>query len=101
MKMMSVSRVVPLLVIGTLAACTTVTKPVPMGDERYLITMNAHGGLHGDGELLQQTIMNANQFCSDKGMHAEVLSTQNSGTQMWTPQNNQVVFRCDDRKSTR
>ncbi len=70
------------------------TDPVPMGDGRYMVSMNAHGGFQSDGELLTQSINRANQFCASQGKIAEVLDTHASGVQGWTPQNNQVVFKC-------
>lgn len=83
------------MAVASIAACTSISKPTPMGDDQYMISLTSHGGFQGDGELLQQTIANANQFCSTQGKTAEVLKTSNSGTQMWTPQNNQVVFKCN------
>ena len=85
-------------VLAALSGCVTVTAPVSMGDGRYLITLNARGGLTGDGELLSQSIAKAQEFCTVKGQTAEIMDTKNSGVQMWTPQNNQVIFRCNQAK---
>jgi len=74
--------------------CVTVTDPVQMGNNRYMVTLNARGGFQSDGELLTHSIQRANEFCSAKGAHAEVENTETKGVQMWTPQNNQVVFSC-------
>jgi hypothetical protein len=77
-----------------ISGCVTMTDPVPMGEGRYMISLNARGGFQNNGELLAQSIKRANDFCTVQGLHADVLSTQTSGVQMWTPQDNQVVFRC-------
>ncbi|WP_143188691.1 hypothetical protein [Burkholderia ubonensis] len=77
-----------------MTGCVSVTDPVAMGEGRYLITLNARGGLQSDGELLAQSVQRANDFCAARGLHADVVSTQTSGVQMWTPQNNQVIFKC-------
>lgn len=77
-----------------LCGCVTATLPVSMGEGRYMISLNARGGFQNDGELLAQSIKNANVFCAGQGLHAIVLNTQSTGVQMWTPQNNQVVFKC-------
>ncbi|MHB1690135.1 MAG: hypothetical protein ACYCSR_05630 [Thiomonas sp.] len=77
-----------------LCGCVTTTAPVSMGEGRYMISLNARGGFKNDGELLAQSIKNANAFCAGKGLHAVVLNTKSTGVQMWTPQNNQVVFKC-------
>lgn len=77
-----------------MTGCVTVTDPVSMGEGRYMITLNARGGFQNNGELLAQSIKKANDFCAGQGLHANVLSTQTTGVQMWTPQDNQVVFKC-------
>ena len=77
-----------------LAACVTVTDPVQVGDNRYLVTLNARGGFQSDGQLLTQSIQKANSYCEAQGKRAEVEKTEVSGVQMWTPQNNQVFFSC-------
>ncbi|HZX70658.1 MAG TPA: hypothetical protein VFE77_07560, partial [Rhodanobacter sp.] len=66
----------------------------PLGEGRYMISLNAHGGMHGNGELVSETIQRANAFCAGKGGHADVLNSQSSGVQMWTPQDTQVTFKC-------
>jgi len=80
-----------------LGACVTMTDPVPMGDGRYMITLNARGGFESDGELLTQSVQKANAFCAElgPGQSANVVGTNTGGVQMWTPQHNQVIFRCE------
>ena len=78
-----------------LSACVSLTEPVALDDKgTYLITLNAHGGFHNDGELLNESIEKAKEFCFQRGMNADIKNTQSSGTQLWTPQNNQVTFTC-------
>lgn len=77
-----------------MAGCVTTTDPVSMGGGRYMITLNARGGFQSNGALISQTIQRANSFCSAQGKSANVLNTETKGVQMWTPQNNQVVFEC-------
>ena len=77
-----------------LAACVTITNPVAVGENKYLITLNARGGFESDGELLTQSIEKANSFCQTQDKRAEIEKTEVSGVQMWTPQNNQVFFSC-------
>jgi hypothetical protein len=61
-----------------------------------MLSLNARGGLHGDGELLKQSLPRANEFCAarGRGLEADVVSTSTAGVQVWMPQNNQVVFTC-------
>ena len=77
-----------------ISGCVSVTKPVPIGEGRYMISLNAHGGFHGNGELLQETTQHANEFCAEQGKNADIVTAQATGVQMWTPQDNQVVFTC-------
>ena len=86
--------VITLVASISLTACVTMTEPVSMGENRYMLTLNARGGFQSDGALLSQSIQKANEFCRLKGQRAEIANTQTSGVQMWTPQNNQVVFKC-------
>lgn len=81
--------------LAALSGCVTMTDPTPIGEGRYMVTLNAHGGFQSDGELLKQSITQANSFCNQQnGQIADVLNTSNGGTQGWTPQHNQVIFRC-------
>jgi hypothetical protein len=83
-----------LVVVMGLAGCVSTTDPVGVGPDTFMVTLNARAGLKSDGELLSQSIQQANAFRSRTGRIAEVLDSKTSGTQGWTPQNNQVVFKC-------
>jgi hypothetical protein len=76
------------------AGCVTIEEPVPVGKDTYMISLGARGGFSTNAQLLTATIKNAGQFCAAKGLNIDVLSTRSGGVQMWTPQENQVVFRC-------
>lgn len=82
------------LLTTLLTACVTISDPVSLGDDRYMLHLNARGGFSSDGELLEETIKQANAFCASQNKKAVILNTETSGTQMWTPQNNKVVFKC-------
>jgi hypothetical protein len=77
-----------------LAGCVTVTEPVPVGKDTYMIGLGARGGFETDAELMSKTIKAASDFCSAQHRSIEVQSTSAKGVQMWTPQSNQVVFKC-------
>jgi len=83
-----------LLMLVAVSGCVSMTEPVSMGENKFMITLNARGGFQSDGELLSRTIQRAKEFCRNQGRKAEITNTQTSGVQMWTPQNNQVVFTC-------
>lgn len=96
--MFSYTKLSTLFVLAAMvvSGCVSMTDPVSMGNDRYMITLNARGGFSNDGELLSKSVAKANEFCKLKGREAEIIETQHSGVQMWTPQNNQVVFRCNE-----
>ena len=77
-----------------LAGCVTMTDPVQVGTDTYMVGLSARGGLTSDTELLAQTMRAAGAFCSRQGRHMELQTSSTTGTQGWTPQGNQVVFRC-------
>jgi hypothetical protein len=79
---------------AALVGCVTMTDPVQVGPDTYMIGLGARGGFSSDAELLSQTIKAATAFCSSQNRRIEVQSTTSSGVQMWTPQSNQVFFKC-------
>jgi hypothetical protein len=83
-------------VVGTLllAGCVSVTSPVLAGKDTYMMGLGARGGFSSDAELLAQTIQAAGAFCTSQHRTIEVVSSTSSGVQMWTPQSNQVMFKC-------
>ncbi len=92
-------RLSALLVACLLAGCVTITDPVPINKDTYMIALGARGGFSTNAELLAESIKKAGDFCASKGLKVDVQSTKTRGVQMWTPQENQVTFRClpDDR----
>lgn len=87
-------RIAVLAVAALLSGCVSMTEPVQVGKDTYMIGLNARGGFSSDAGLLSQTIKAATVFCASQGRDIEVQSTNVTGVQMWTPQNNQVVFTC-------
>jgi len=77
-----------------LTACTTITDPVPVGPDTYMIGLGSNGGFSSDAALMAKTIKAAGAFCASKGKQIEVQDTKQHGVQMWTPQSNQVTFKC-------
>jgi hypothetical protein len=77
-----------------LSGCVQVTAPVSVGKDTYMIGLGARGGISNDAELMAKTLQAAGQFCATQSRRIEVVSSSSSGVQMWTPQSNQVVFKC-------
>ena len=59
-----------------------------------MMGLGARGGFSSDAELLARTIQAAGAFCTSQHRTIQVVSTSSSGVQMWTPQSNQVMFKC-------
>lgn len=77
-----------------LVGCVSLTAPVSVGKDTYMIGLGATGGFSSDAELLAESIRAASSFCAQQGKDLEVQSSSSSGVQMWTPQSNQVIFKC-------
>lgn len=82
------------LLLLALSGCVSMTDPVPVGKDTYMIGLGARGGFSNDAELMAQTIKAAEAFCASQNRRVDVQSTSSSGVQMWTPQSNQVIFKC-------
>ena len=77
-----------------LAGCVTMTAPVQVGKDTYMIGVGARGGFSSDAELLAKSIKTAGEFCASLHRSIEVQNTNSHGVQGWTPQSNEVVFKC-------
>lgn len=88
-------RCAGLTLAGSLVAgCVTVTEPVQVGENEYMIGLGARGGFETDAELLAKSIKAAGEFCASRHATIEVVRTTAKGVQMWTPQSNEVYFKC-------
>jgi predicted small secreted protein len=84
-----------LMVATTLAGCVTMSEPVPVGRDTYMMSIGARGGLSGsNSELVVQAVQKAGVFCESTGREIELRNTSSSGVQGWTPQSGQVIFAC-------
>jgi hypothetical protein len=77
-----------------LAGCVSFSSPVQTGENTYMITANARGGFSSNGDLENETIQRATNFCAARGLSTSVQNAGASGVQGWTPQNTQVAFKC-------
>jgi hypothetical protein len=84
-----------LVAVGLLGGCVTISDPVPVGRNTYMISLGARGGLAGsNSELVLQAVQKAGAFCAASGREIEVRHTSSSGVQGWTPQSGDVIFAC-------
>ena len=82
--------VVSLLIAG----CQSISEVMPVGKDSYMVGANVHGGLVSDAEVTALSVRRANEWCSAQGKRMELISSSNSGTQGWTPQQSQIMFKC-------
>jgi len=75
-------------------AAPTISTPVSVGPDTWLITLSVPGGLTSNNDLLMQTIQQATAFCAASGKKIGVQSTSSDGVQGKTAQENQVIFKC-------
>lgn len=86
---------VPIFLALLLTACQSVSDVVTTGQGTYLVGANVRGGLKSDAEVTAISIKRGTEFCTSMGKDFELVNASNSGTQGWTPQQSQVMFRCN------
>lgn len=81
--------------VSLLVACQTVSDVIPAGQGTYLVGATVRGGMKSDVEVTALSIKRGTEFCAAMGKQFELANAANSGTQGWTPQQSQVMFRCN------
>lgn len=77
-----------------LMGCQSISDVVPTGQGSYLVGAVVHGGMQSDAEVTALSIKRGREFCSALGKSFELINASNAGTQGWTPQQSQIMFRC-------
>lgn len=78
---------------GVLAGCASTTPIQPVGRDRFMVSSTVRGGFTTDGQIKQDLLDRARAFCGKKEMVLE--SSSSGGTQGWTPQTAEVLFKCE------
>lgn len=76
-----------------LAGCATTTPVQSVGRDRFMLASTVRGGLTTDGQIKADLLERARAFCGKKEMVLE--SSTSGGTQGWTPQTAEVLFKCE------
>ena len=58
-----------------------------------MVSSTVRGGFTTDGQIKQDLMDRARAFCGKKEMILE--SSTSGGTQGWTPQTSEVLFKCE------
>ncbi len=77
-----------------LVGCQSISDVVPTGQGTYLVGATVRGGMKSDAEVTAVSIKRGTEFCAAMGKRFELANASNSGTQGWTPQQSQIMFRC-------
>jgi hypothetical protein len=83
-----------MLLIGIVlltAACVSVSSPLSVGDNAYLISVVSHAQWK---EAIESGVNQANRFCASKGLRATVTNTSTAGTDFMSSSKAQVWFSC-------
>ena len=86
-----------LLLPIVLTACQTVSEVMPVGKDSYMVGANVRGGFVSDAEVTAMSVRRANEWCAAQNKRMELGNSSNSGTQGWTPQQSQILFKCVDK----
>lgn len=78
--------------LAALAACTTTTPVQTVGRDRFMLSSTVRGGLTTDGQIKSELLDRGRAFCGKKEMILE--SSTSGGTQGWTPQTAEILFKC-------
>jgi uncharacterized protein YcnI len=93
-------KLVSFALVASLCGCTTVSEVTKIGPDTYYVGSSVRGGLTSDAEVKTLSLKRAASFCAAQGKTMNVVASQSSGTQGWTPQNSEVTFTCIDDKKT-
>lgn len=78
----------------SIIGCLSVTDPIQVGQDTYMIGASSGTGFDSNTTLLTETLKGANAFCAKQGKLAELQTSKTSGAQGWSMQNAQAMFKC-------
>ena len=78
---------------AVLAGCANTSPVQPVGKDRFMIGSTVRGGFTTDAQIKTDLLDRARAFCGKKEMVLE--SSTSGGTQGWTPQTAEVLFKCE------
>ncbi|MFZ6871795.1 hypothetical protein ACO0LF_07015 [Undibacterium sp. Di27W] len=83
-----------LILCAIITGCQSVSPVVSIGKDAYMVGANVRGGLTSDAEVTALSVRRATEWCEALGKQMELTNASNSGTQGWTPQQSQIMFKC-------
>lgn len=85
---------IPTLALGFLAGCTSITEPISVGNDTFMLGSTTRGGMSSWVEVNAENHKRANEYCEKQGKTANIISKGNAGTRGWTPMESDVTFQC-------
>lgn len=82
-----------LAAVSLVAGCASTSPVQPVGRDRFMVSSTVRGGFTTDGQIKTDLLDRARAFCGKKEMVLE--SSSSGGTQGWTPQTAEVLFKCE------
>lgn len=94
-KSMNAFKIALLTIASVLAACTTTTGVVPIGEDTYMIgtTGKSPGGFTGT-EAKVLAFREASKFCADKNRKVQVVNTQQADMRFGVNATAELQFMC-------
>jgi len=93
MKVNTIALLSLAICASSLAGCANTSPVQPVGKDRFMIGTTVRGGFTTDAQIKNDLLARAREFCGKKEMVLE--SSTSGGTQGWTPQTAEVLFKCE------
>ncbi|MDX8397705.1 MAG: hypothetical protein R8K49_05225 [Mariprofundaceae bacterium] len=77
-----------------MASCATISPPTTLSNGQYMLSINSPASIQGSQALLKKNMDAADEFCAAKDARAKIVHSLVTGTEMFAPQHNQIIFEC-------
>ncbi len=94
-------RALTIILVATLAACSTPSDVVKIGDNAYRVRTHSAGLTPTDAEIKARGIARANEYCEAQGRRAVSTVGQSTGWHLFSMPTPEVKFFCDDRAAVK
>lgn len=94
---MNIVKFSVLILASLFGGCASVTEPVRVGHNLYLVNAQASGSFYSWGETKNMAIDKANEFCDKQDKTMVVDSEEFSGVRTIVPIEAHIKFRCQSK----
>ena len=96
---MKTTTIITMLGALALAACASASDVVPLGNNQYMVTGNAHGAGMGGHSQIEAT-KKASEYCAAQHKALDVVKTATDGNVVWSQEVSQVTFTCTEQSAS-